>query len=213
MSWVIPAAIAGSSILGGLAASKSGKAQAQAAGEATQLQGQMFNVARGHLQPWLDTGNLALSDLSAMLRLGDSTRGNVNDQIQGSPLLHQFGVKDFEESPAYQFNLQQGQKAIEKAAAARKTFYAPQTLQDIGRFSQGLASNEFQNAFNNYNTNMNNVWNRLYSLSGSGQNAGAQLGAFGANAANAMGDNITGRNFRLSWSRSQRVLHEPDSLQ
>ena len=101
-------------------------------------------------------------------------------------------MEQFQESPAYQFNLQQGQKAIEKAAAKRGTFYAPATLQDIGRFSQGLASNEFQNAFSNYQTNMGNIWQRLYGMSGTGQSAANQTGAFGAAAAGQIGENTIG---------------------
>jgi hypothetical protein len=113
-----------------------------------------------------------------------------------------FSLSDFNESPAYQFNLEQGQKALDKAANARKMLYAPATLKDLSRFSQGLASNEFQNAYNNYNNDyqtgfnsFNNardrIWNRLFSVSGSGQNAAAQQGAFGMNTANQVGNNIT----------------------
>lgn len=106
-------------------------------------------------------------------------------------LTKPFSMEDFQESPAYQFNLEQGRKAIDKGANARGKYYAPATLQDIGKYSQGLASNEFQNAFGNYNTNMRNIWDRLYSMSGSGQNAAAQQGAFGMNAAQQVGNNIT----------------------
>lgn len=114
-----------------------------------------------------------------------------------------FTLADFQESPAYQFNLAEGRKALEKSAAARGTYYAPATLQDIGKFSQGLASNEFNNAYgmfnqdysnayNAYNTNMRNVWDRLYALSGSGQNAAAQTGAFGTTVGGQIGENIIG---------------------
>lgn len=107
-------------------------------------------------------------------------------------LLKPFGMEDFQESPAYQFNLQQGMEAINKSAAAKGKYYAPATLQDIGKYSQGLASNEFQNAFNNYNTGQNNIYGRLSGVSQQGQNAAAQTGAFGQNAANQIGENTMG---------------------
>jgi hypothetical protein len=107
-------------------------------------------------------------------------------------LMKPFGMEDFKESPAYQFNLQQGQKAIEKAAAKRGTYYAPSTLQDISKFSQGMASNEFNNAYGQYNQNMKNIWDRLYSLSGSGQNAAANVGGFGTTVAGQVGENMIG---------------------
>jgi hypothetical protein len=118
-------------------------------------------------------------------------QGGTQDGEYGS-LLKPFSLSDFEASPAYQFNLQEGEKAINKGASARGMYYAPQTLQDIGKYSQGVASNEFQNAYSNYNNNMNNIWNRLYGLSGTGQNAAAQTGAYGANMANQVGQNMIG---------------------
>ena len=107
-------------------------------------------------------------------------------------LTKPFGLEDFQESPAYQFNLNEGRKAIEKAAASRGTLYAPTTLQDIGKYSQGVASNEWNNAYGQYNQNMKNIWDRLYALSGSGQNAAAQQGAFGTTVGGQIGENMMG---------------------
>jgi hypothetical protein len=107
-------------------------------------------------------------------------------------LTKPFGMEDFQASPAYQFNLAEGEKAINKAAAARGKFYAPGTLQDIAKFSQGLASNEFQNAYSNYNTNNKTIWDRLYSLSGAGHNAAAGIGGFGTTVAGQVGENMMG---------------------
>lgn len=116
-----------------------------------------------------------------------SASSQLAGATQNSPLLAPFSLKDFQESPAYQFNLDQGMQAINKAAAARGQYYAPQTLQDVSKYTQGMADNEFNNAYNMYNNNQSNVWNRLYALQGTGQSAAAQTGAFGANAANTAG--------------------------
>jgi len=165
MSW---AAVAGAAV-GVVGSALASKGQSAAAGQAAQNAAQQYSQTREDLLPWQQAGTMALSELQGRL----------------PELTKPFGLQDFKESPAYQFNLQQGQKAIEKAAAKRGTFYAPQTLQDLGKYSQGVASNEFQNAFNNYQTNMGNVWNRLYGLSGTGQSAANQSGAFGAAATGA----------------------------
>lgn len=113
--------------------------------------------------------------------------GDPNDPNFGQ-LTHEFNLQDFQASPAYQFNLEQGKQALDKASAARGKFYAPSTLQDIAKFSQGKASNEYQNAFSNYQTNMGNIWSRLYGLSSAGQSAANQTGAFGAAAAGNAGN-------------------------
>src|SRR6266852_1438210 len=76
-------------------------------------------------------------------------------------LTQPFGMAQFQQSPGYQFNLSQGQMAIDKAAASRGNFYAPQTLQDVSKFSQGLASNEFQQGLQNYMGQNQQTYNML----------------------------------------------------
>ncbi len=215
------AAILGGSILGAGGSYLAAREQSKSADRATELQKQMYQQTRADLAPYRETGGLALSDLATRMglsspgtpgtpatpgtgetwrqRLGSATPGTPGTPGIGNPndpnfgqLTHQFNLQDFQESPAYQFNLQQGKLALDKASAARGKFYAPSTLQDIAKFSQGMASNEYQNAYSNYNSNMQNIFNRLYSLSGSGQNAAAQTGAFGTNAANQAGQNTIG---------------------
>jgi len=176
MPWIIGGAVLGSALLGSQAAGSAADTQSAAAQQAAQVQREQYQQTRSDLMPWQQAGQVGLSQLQA--RLPEFTKP--------------FGMEDFQASPAYQFNLEQGQKAINKGAAARGTFYNPATLQDLAKYSQGLASNEFQNAFSNYNTNLNNIWNRLYGLSGTGQNAAAQTGGFGAGAANQISGDITG---------------------
>jgi hypothetical protein len=105
-----------------------------------------------------------------------------------SRLLKQFGLEDFKESPSYQWQLQQGQQAIDKSANARGNYYAPQTLQDLGKFQQGLAGTDFNNAYQQFTQNQNQQYNMLQGLSGMGQNAAAGLGGLGANAATNSGN-------------------------
>jgi hypothetical protein len=52
--------------------------------------------------------------------------------------------------PGFQFRLQQGQKAIEGAAAAQGNQLSGGTLKDLMEYGQGLASDEAANAFNRY---------------------------------------------------------------
>lgn len=186
MSWVA-AAIGGSAVLGGFMSNRASQQQRDAAGRASEAQMQMFNQTRQDLMPWQQAGTMALGDLQRRMGLS----GDPNSPGYGQ-LTHQFGLQDFQESPAYQFNLQQGKMALDKASAARGKFYAPSTLQDIAKFSQGMASNEYQNAFSNYQTNMGNIWNRLNSISSGGQNAAAHLGGFGTTVGGEIGNNITG---------------------
>lgn len=217
MPWVIGGAILGSSVLGAGASLLGANKQAGAANQANAGIDARYQQTRSDLAPWMQAGQVSLEQLQRLSGLIPGTPGTPGTSPQmggllgrqiispgtpgtpGTPgsfdpnaqLVKPFGLQDFKESPAYQFNLQEGEKAINKGAAARGNYYAPQTLQDLGKFSQGLASNEFNNAYSQYNTNMNNIWNRLYGMSASGQNAAAQLGGFGANAASQVGNNLT----------------------
>lgn len=177
MPFITGGAILAGSLLGADAAGDAAGIQAGAANNATAFQREMFDRTERNLAPWLSQGRVSLDQLAAMT--------GPNGQ-----LLRPFGMQDFQESPAYQFNLEQGQKAIEKAAAKRGMYYAPATLKDISRFSQGLASNEFNTAYGQYNQNMKNIWDRLYALSSGGQNAAAQIGAFGTTTGGQVGGNM-----------------------
>lgn len=185
MPFIVGGAILGGAVLSGAASNMAAGQQAGAANNANAMQYNFYNQTRSDLQPYAQTGNVALNQLRGLTGL-PSQDGSVA-QNPNAQLIKPFGLDDFQASPAYNFNLQQGQQAIDKAANARGNFYAPQTLQDISKFSQGLASNEFQNAFSNYNTNQQNVWNRLYGLSNLGQASAAGTAQAGGNAANQIG--------------------------
>lgn len=179
MTWIAvgvsAAAALGGAAMSSQAAKKAASMQAAAADRASQLQAQQFQQTQANLAPYTQEGQVGL--------------GQINAQL---PQFNQpFGLQQFQESPAYQFNLQQGQQALNKQAAARQMYYAPQTLQDLSRFSQGLASNEYQNAFQNYQQDLGNRWSRLMGLTNLGQVSAAGVGNLGAASAAQQGGFIT----------------------
>jgi len=178
MSWVAAAV----GVVGAVAANKAAGQQANSASQALGFSENQADQAGRNIQPWMATGKMALNDLSGYLGIG---AGGFDPNAPG---VKAFGMSDFQQSPAYQFNLQQGQQAIDKASNARGNYYAPQTLQDISKFSQGMASNEFQNAYNMYNQNQSNVVNRLSNVANAGQNAAVYQGNLGQGAAGQMGN-------------------------
>lgn len=103
-------------------------------------------------------------------------------------LARNFGMQDFEADPGYAFRLSEGQKAIERSAAARGGLQSGSALKAAARFGQDMGSQEYQNAFNRYQVNQSNRFNRLASLAGVGQTAVGALGAAGQNYANAAGN-------------------------
>lgn len=181
MSWFAVATVGGALVSGAIASDSSRRAAntaADASRNASATQLRMFDQTQANLAPFMQQGRTSLADIGSQFGTA------------GAPGNQPFDLTKFQESPAYKFNLQQGQQAIDKAASARGNYYAPQTLQDISKFSQGMASNEFQNAFSNYNTNQNNVFSRLNQLAAGGQNAAANLGGISAGVGQSVGGNI-----------------------
>lgn len=133
--------------------------------------------------------NLDLNALNdRMSALFEQNRANTPapeaNPLFGS-LTKRFGMSDFEADPGYQFRMDEGQKAIERSAAARGGLLSGSALKGIERFGQGLASQEYGNAFDRWNLQNTNQFNRLASLAGVGQQANQAIGQAGQNFANA----------------------------
>ena len=99
-----------------------------------------------------------------------------------------FGMSDFQQDPGYAFRLSEGQKVLERNAAARGGLISGGALRAATRYGQDMGSQEYANAFNRYQTNRSNQLNPLGSLMTSGQNAaagqGTAAGQYGTNVGN-----------------------------
>lgn len=99
-----------------------------------------------------------------------------------------FGMSDFQADPGYAFRLSEGQKALDRQAAARGGLISGAALKAAQRYGQDAASQEFTNAFNRYQTNRENQLNPLLSLAGRAQVAsntlGSAAGQYGTNVGN-----------------------------
>jgi len=92
--------------------------------------------------------------------------------------------------PGYAWRLKEGQRLLENSAAARGGLLTGSTAQDIQRYGQEYASNEYGNVYeralreyqqryNVFQQNQSNLYNRLAGLSGAGQTATGQLTSAG----------------------------------
>ncbi len=165
----------GSSLIGSHASSSAANFQQAAAGDIKQ-----------QIQPYLGLGNQAASTLSSMLSQG----GQVNPFTYFAPP----DPNSVSSTPEYQFQMQQGQRAVQSSAAAQGGLFSGGTLKSLDQYGQGLASTAYQQAYNNslntYNTNVNGSFSRLLALSGLGEQslnpyAQAVSGAANAQSANA----------------------------
>jgi hypothetical protein len=94
--------------------------------------------------------------------------------------------------PSTQFRLAEGQKALERGAAARGSVLGGAALKELTRYAQDFASTEYNNAFNRFQTEQTDLFNRYASLAGLGQTASNAAAATGQNYANSVSNILTG---------------------
>lgn len=160
----------GAGLLGASASKSAAGTQAAAADRAAALQQQQFERQVELSEPWRKAGEQALNKL---IPLTD---------------YQQFGMDQFQQDPGYAFRMSEGMKGLERSAAARGGLLSGGTLKGIQRFGQDLASQEYTNAFNRYQTERAARLQPLQSLAGVGQTTAQQIGQAGQQMASNVGE-------------------------
>jgi hypothetical protein len=186
----------GGSLIGGSAAKSAAQTQATAAQTAAAEQAREFNVTQANEAPWLQAGQTSLSSLMSGLQPG----GQFSTPYSGT--FSAPTEEQAQQTPGYQFSLDQGDLGIERASAASGGAFTGGEAKSLDAFNTGLADQTYQQTFNNaltgfqtqfntYNTNQANLYNRLASTSGLGQTTATQLGQLGQQAATTEGNDLT----------------------
>jgi len=183
----IETAILGSAVIGGLSSNRAANTQASAADRAAQLQADQYAQQRADQEPFRQAGITSQNRLMELLGIG----GNTGAQGYGK-YGRDFSMEDFQQDPGYGFRLSEGLKGLDRQAAARGGLISGAALKAATRYGQEMGSQEYQNAFNRYQTNRSNQLNPLQSLMGAGQTATNTLGSAGQNYANQAGQDYMG---------------------
>lgn len=176
----------GSALIGSDAASSAADTQAAAADRATKAEMDMFNTTQKNLAPYMSAGGNALTQLLSGIGAGGGNPSGVG------PLNAPFSLAQFQNSPGYQFQLQEGTNALLNNRAATGGVNSGNTLKALMQYGQGLANQDYWNAYNAYTNSQNQKFGQLQTIAGSGQNAAAGLGSLGAQVASSVGNNIIG---------------------
>ena len=170
MTFWVAGSIVVSSLIGGEAAGNAADVQAGAANRAADLQYKQYqeNVARQ--KPFYDVGVNALPELVAASKY--------------TP----FTMDQFQADPGYAFRLKEGQKRLERSAAARGGLISGAALKAATEYGQEMGSQEYMNAFNRYQTERAARLNPLQSLTGMGQTTANTLGTSGQQMASNVGE-------------------------
>lgn len=158
----------------------------QTANQQMELARDIFAQQTALNEPFRQGGVNALNRMQDLLGLSS----NRNAPGYGS-LSRNFSMSDFQADPGYAFRMSEGMKALDRQAAARGGLISGPALKAAQRYGQDLASQEYLNAFNRFQTNRTNLLNPLQAIAGTGQTATNTLSQagqnMGTNVSNAMG--------------------------
>jgi len=155
----------GSGIMQSNAAKSAAQMQADAARDALAQERAMYEQSRTDLAPFRETGYTALKDIEQMKPF----------------LTAQFGPEQFAQylDPSMAFRQRLGTQATERLANVGGGALSGNTLRALQDYGQNLASTEYGNAFNRFQTERGNIYNTLANIAGMGQqsvNTGVQAG-------------------------------------
>jgi hypothetical protein len=165
---VTGAIVGGSQLIGGYMGAKAAKSAAQTTADATvraaEIQRQMYEQGREDLAPYREQGYTALKDIGGMKPYLTGQFEDYQDQYL---------------DPSMAFRMKYGTQATERLANVGGGALSGNTLRGLTDYGQNLASTEYTNAFNRFQTERGNIYNTLANIAGMGQgavNTGVQAG-------------------------------------
>lgn len=136
---------------------------------------------RQNQQPYMQAGQMSLADLQKYLS------GEGAEKFSFTP-------EQFQNTPGFQFELEQGARALQRSQAARGGAVSGSAQKSLLGFSQGLASTRYGEASDRaqgiFQMNRNNTINPLMSMIGIGQNATQAMNADEGRAGAGMAGNL-----------------------
>jgi len=176
--------------IGGIyAGNKAASAQRGAANSAKNSLSAAQADATGRLDPYANYGEQALVPLSALL-YGKNYDTETN-QFTGD-VSQADRMNSFQQSPGYQYQLDQGLKAVERRNAATGTLLGGNTLRELQETGQGLANQDYYNYINT-----------LTGQAGIGQNAATNQ----ANIVAGIGSQLAGYNYAGGMGNAQKYAN------
>lgn len=157
--------------------------------------GQGINTAR-------DSANTTLSGVYDQIR-GDNAAGRASGDLGNQRLQEyvksdpkfSFSYDDYKNDPAFQFQMEQGQNAIQNSASARGLSQGGAVLADLTKYGSGLAATHYGDAFSRakqqFDTNQTSTLANLQALIGSGNTANTLTANAGLDTGGKIAANTT----------------------
>ena len=180
MTFIVAAATLTAAGVGVYGASKAASTQKKAAQLQAQTAADTLAAQQKIQAPFTQAGTAGVNELARQLGVaGDTTSTGYGSLMKG------YDPSTFTADPGYGFRLAEGQKALERSAAARGGLLSGSAMKGTLNYAQGLASQEYQNAFNRYTSERDAQYSKLLGLTNVGAGAaGSMINATGAAGAN-----------------------------
>jgi hypothetical protein len=129
-------------------------------------------------------------------------------------------LEDLQQTPGYQFRLQQGLDSTNNSAAARGSLLSGGQLKSLNNYASGFASTEYQNAwdraqqayqnaFSRDTQNKNNTFSKLQSMTNNGQSAATQQGNYSMD----VGKSVAGVSSQNAANQASLALYNGQNQQ
>ena len=184
----------GSSALSAFGAGKAADAQIQGSKEAMAAHRRGIEEANSRLRNWYEAGR---RDLAPWAEGSKWAVPEIEKQYGNFPTFA--GPGDFEESPGYQFRMDEGVSALERSAAARGMLGSGAAAKEMTRYGQDYGSNEYDKFIDRYyrasDQKMGAYMNRmdiLNQVASGGQDAATNLAKMAIQTGSGMSNNLVG---------------------
>jgi hypothetical protein len=163
-------------------------AQRDALDQQMALQQRVYDQSRADFAPYRESGAANLNQLNTLLGVG----GNTSAADYGRFKTADFTNADFlaNQDPGYGFRMSEGLKALDRQAASRGGLISGNALKASQAYGQDMASQEYNNAFNRYQTVRGNTLQPFQMGAAAGQSAAGMQGQANANYGSAGGQAI-----------------------
>ena len=199
---------AGGSLLGGLMGGGGGSGQMWGAANQAYLNNQhQAEVTRSDASPWTSSGKEALNELGGLIGWGSLSNPGTNGSLWtygGDPTggmraaansklelfkNNLYGTKGtFEADPGYAWRVAEGNKALDRSAAAKGGLYSGGQLKALTNWNQDYATNEYGNWWQRNKAATDNYLNLLTGMSGQGANVQSGVNSNNTSLAQGQGN-------------------------
>jgi len=191
--------------------------ESQSADKQLALQREIWEKQQADYKPYLEQGTWGINRLGDLMRNQSANHQQDRFLINGSRPVSQptaptqntggqlnnpfdsylaskglAGGKFDTSNPAYQFQLKQGQQALDRSSAARGMGASGAQMKAAQEYGQGLASQQYDKEYNRASGEFGDYFNRLAGLSQGGQQAAGSMaqagGQYANNASNTFGN-------------------------